>query len=359
MPDDRTFVTELATALGMLGYADIEEAVLARPPELRITTGDWGRLEDLVKCENFRAEASFAFENGCAFLDSPEALRGRVPLLIEWTGGRRPPGDEVAPIDLRVDHVFLVSCKYLSANIANPSPARLFDGLLSTSGDWRRGDWYLEVAPDEFRDLYGACRKSAGLDHLPDDPVLLQPDERKLLRRSLPARSFPEEAQGYYRRLCHTVSTVSAKRWADAVEAFGKPEQVLWRLLRIGSAPYYLLGADARGQLRLRIASPWDWRQNFKFLALEITPGTSGQPQVDWIASYETKTDRTVSTVRGRVEVRWSHGKFTHPPEAKIYLETPTGELPGYYPLAEPSDPFATSAFSAQPVQMTLFDDEP
>jgi hypothetical protein len=357
MPDDRTFITELSTALGMLGYGDVEEAVRARPGELRITTGDWDRLEELASGEKLKTEASFAFENGQAFLDSPEALRGRLPLLIEWTGGRRPPGDEVAPIDLRVDHVFCVSCKYLSANIANPSPARLFDGLLSMSGDWRRGDWYLEVAPDEYRSLYRACKESARLDELSDDPASLDASERKLLRRSLPDRSFPEEVKPYYLRLCQVVSGVSAKRWTDAIAAFGKPEQVLWRLLRIGSAPYYLLGADARGQLRLRVASPWDWRQNFKFLGLEITPGTSGQPQVDWVASYETKADRIVSTVRGRVEVRWSHGKFTHPPEAKVYLETPTDELPGYYPLASPADLVATDRF-AGPVQMRLFEDE-
>jgi hypothetical protein len=333
VPDDRTFVTELATALGMLGTADIHRALSERSDELRITVEEWDRLDKLVAGREWATESLAAFDNGIAFLESPDALRGRRPTLIEWTGGRRPPGDEVAPIDLRVDHVFLVSCKYFSANIANPSPGRLFDGLLATTGDWPRGDWYLETAPDELRELYRACRKVSGLDGLPDDPTELDAAQRKLLRRALPARSFPEEVRPAYRRLCEAVSKASADRWIDAIATFGRPEQVLWRLLRIGSAPYYLLGADTRRPLRLRIASPWDWRQSFRFLDLEVSAASAGQPQVDWVATYELRSTRRRATVRGHVEVRWSHGRFVHPPEAKIYLDTPTYDLPGYYPL--------------------------
>lgn len=353
MADDRTFVTELGTALGMLGFGDVSEAITRKAPQLRISRADWKRLEDLVTNGELADEARMAFGNGRAFLESPDALRGRLPVLVEWTGGRRPPGDEVAPIDLRVDHVFLVSCKYLSANIANPSPARLFDGLLSTTGNWVRNDWYMETAPGEFGALYEMCKKTAGLTDLPDDPRNLEQADKRRLRSALPARSFPDEVQPLYLDLCKAVSIASAARWRDAIAEFGKPEQVLWRLLRIGSAPYYLLGSDVRRRLRLRIASPWDWRQNFRFLKLEVTPGSAGQPQVDWVATYETRLDREVRSVNGHVEVRWSHGRFTHPPEAKVYLDTPTDELPGYYPLKRPLPP--TDGWT----QLHLFEDEP
>jgi hypothetical protein len=41
------------------------------------------------------------------------------------------------------------------------------------------------------------------------------------------------------------------------------------------------------------------------------------------------------------VEIRWSHGRFAQPPEAKVYLDTPMADLPGYHPLApeEPAQP--------------------
>ncbi len=355
MPDDRTFVTELATALGMLGGPDVHQAVKSRPPELRLSDEHWGRLEDLTSGRGWVLEAQAAFENGRAFLHSPDALRGRRPVLVEWTGGRRPPGDEVAPIDLRVDHVFLVSCKYLSANISNPSPARLFDGLLATTGDWVRGDWYMETAPDELKELYLACKQASGKSDLPDDPALLQPEDRRALRRALPDRSLPDVVRPAYLHLCRAVSVASAKRWNEAMARFGNPEQVLWRLLRIGSAPYYLLGANTRTPLRLRIASPWDWRQQFRFSSLEVSAGSAGQPQVDWVGTYERRSSRRPAKVRGHVEVRWSHGRFAKPPEAKIYLDTPTDQLPGYYPLGAPGSDFGVPA----PIdpQRQLFDD--
>jgi hypothetical protein len=37
--------------------------------------------------------------------------------------------------------------------------------------------------------------------------------------------------------------------------------------------------------------------------------------------------------VRGHVEVRWSHGRLAAPPEAKVYLDTPHDDVPGYFPL--------------------------
>jgi hypothetical protein len=338
MPDDRTFITELATALGMLGSPDIDRAVALRSPELRIEEGDWDRLDELTSAKAWQTEVLAAFENGLAFLEAEDALRGRRPALIEWTAGRRPPGDEVAPIDLRVDHVFMVSCKYLSANIANPSPARLFDGLLATAGDWVRGDWYLQTAPAELRRLYQACREASGLGDLPDDPADLSPSDRRRLRRALPERVLPEEARGAYEDLCRVVSQVSAQRWCEAIDRFGNPEQVLWRLLRIGNATYFFLGADSRRPLRLRVSSPWDWRQHFRFSSLEITAARVGQPQVNWIASYETRRTGRRAFVRGHVEVRWSHGRFALPPEAKIYVDTPTDQLPGYFPLCPGDD---------------------
>ncbi|HZU80703.1 MAG TPA: hypothetical protein VE991_12365 [Acidimicrobiales bacterium] len=337
MPDDRTTVTELATALGMLPADDVRDALRRRPPALAVDGSIWDRLSKLHASGRFAEEFVSAFANGRAFLHAPDALRGRTPVLVEWTGGRRPPGDEVAPVDLRIDHVYLVSCKYLSRTIANPSPARLFDGLLATTGTWGTGDWYEEVAPEAYRELYAACRRALDLVELPDDPGQLSKAERQRLRRALGSGAYPAEARDAYRRLCDEVSRHSAERWAANVAAGGAAERLAWRLLRIGNASYFLLGADPRRPLRLRIASPWDWRQAYQLTGLDIRPGAAGQPQVDWTISYRRRGDGRACTVEGHVEVRWSHGRFAQPPEAKVYLDTPTDELPGYFAL-EPAE---------------------
>ena len=90
----------------------------------------WERLERLRAGGAYDAEFHAAWANGQAFLTADDGLRGRLPRVVEWKGTGRAPGDEVAPIDLRVDHVYLVSCKYLSKILFNVSPASVFDALL-------------------------------------------------------------------------------------------------------------------------------------------------------------------------------------------------------------------------------------
>ncbi len=177
MPDERTIVTELGTALGTLPYVDAESALDQRPPQVHIGDQAWDQLGGIARSRRYAAELATAFANGRALLHSPDGLRGRTPLTIEWTGGRRPPGDEVAPIDLRIDHVYLISCKYESDILANASPGRLFDGLLSTSRNWERGDWYEAVAPAETAALYRACVSASGFEGLPPAPAQCTRDQ--------------------------------------------------------------------------------------------------------------------------------------------------------------------------------------
>ena len=115
----------------------------ARPAQLaNLTADDWARLDELWAAGDHRADFEHGFANGRAFLAAPDGLNGRPPRIVEWTGAHRAPGDEVVPADLRVDHVYLVSCKYLSKVLHNSSPQRLVDGLLSRGPLEERGDWY-------------------------------------------------------------------------------------------------------------------------------------------------------------------------------------------------------------------------
>lgn len=337
MPDDRTTVTELGTALGTLPFSDPGAALARRPDQLHIPDPVWDRLDSIERSGRFAAELAMAFANGQALLHAPDGLRGRPPLSIEWTGGRRPPGDEVAPIDLRIDHVYLVSCKYESDILANASPARVFDGLLATTGSWDRGDWYETVAPVEFAALYRACLSATDLAGFPPLPSQCSRNQLTLLKRALSGRAYPDSAsRSAYADLCRVVSAASAHRWSDQLASSEvTPETLLWRLLRIGSAPYFVLGHDRRTGIpaRFRIASPWDWREQFVLDDFTMTAAVAGQPRVDWASHYRIRHDGAKHTVAGHVEIRWSHGRFAQPPEAKVYLDTPMAQLPGYHPL--------------------------
>jgi hypothetical protein len=172
MPSDRTTVTELGTGLGMLGLAGMAESVRSRTPVMHSLSPEmWDRLERLHAGGAYEAEFHAAWANGQAFLTAGDGLRGRLPQVVEWKGTGRAPGDEVAPIDLRVDHVYLISCKYLSKILFNVSPASIFDSLLfGGPGRGARaarevlpggGDWYAEVAPTEYDALYECVRLAA------------------------------------------------------------------------------------------------------------------------------------------------------------------------------------------------------
>jgi hypothetical protein len=330
VPDLRTTVTELGTGLGMLGFDTIDDALAARPPVMvSVAPAAWDQLTELRAGGAFDADFAAAWANGAAFLSARDGLRGRVPVVVEWKGSHRAPGDEVAPIDLRVDHVYLVSCKYLSRILINPSPAHLFDRLLKGGHGKRAGDnWFETVAPDEHQALFAAAGGDGNAAELPTA-------ERRAFAAALGRRWPDDAAAASYAELCAAVSERSAARWRSQLATVADREAMLWRLLRIGSAPYFVLGSGAAGAvpLRLRVATTWDWRQRFEVRAFDVVAEAGGQPRVGWRAAVRDRATGGVAEVQGHVEVRWSHGRFSGPPEAKVYLDTPHAAVPGYFPL--------------------------
>ncbi|HVB90490.1 MAG TPA: hypothetical protein VND70_00140 [Acidimicrobiales bacterium] len=390
MPHPRTMVTELGTGLGMLGLDRIEDALASRPAVMRsLSPEDWDRLSALRAGGAFDAEFHAAWQNGRAFLAARDGLRERRPEVVEWKGAVRAPGDEVAPVDLRVDHVYLVSCKYLSNILFNVGPGHLFDDLLF-GGQSRRGrsegnDWFAEVAPDRYQELYAVVRRSVresggetattsgagrgassvsqslpglgraagagtagtemdvtevaapALGQLPDRAIELTSSHREALSRYLRS-GWPADAKAAYVALSAEVAQASVTRWRAALGGGGggrggTGEAMLWRLLRMGSTPYFVLGSSANRTLRLRIATPWDWRQVYALVRLEIFAQAGGQPRVGWAAEVRQRASGQVQQVAGHIEVRWSHGRFSGPPEAKGYVDTPHHLVPGYFPL--------------------------
>lgn len=332
MASDRTFITEIATGLGMLGADDLGSVIARRPAEMsNLTSEHWRHLTKLWDSRLFSRDFEAGFANGQAFLVARDALNGRRPRIVEWTGGRRAPGDEVVPSDLRIDHVYLVSCKYLSRILHNPSPARLVEGLLSNVPVDNARDWYERVAPAEYQALYEACLPTVEGLPLPALAKDLSRLQRKRLVLAL-RQGWPPFAADQYLRLSQAVARRTAEAWSARVSARNQ-EPVLWRLLRIGSAPYFILGSSERGSMRLRIDTPWDWRQIFQLRTIDIEPQAGGQPRVGWKATYVVARSSSIRSVRGHVEIRWSHGRFGQPPEAKVYLDDPHEQVPGYHPL--------------------------
>lgn len=332
MPAPRTEITEIVTGLSISGAADLRHGLRSRPVA-NVPAHTWDRLCELEATGAHRVDFAAAWANGRAFLEADQGLRARPPRLVEWKGPTQAPGDEPVPADLRVDHVWLVSCKYLSKVLANAAPSRLFDRGLAGGPAKPAGDWYAEVAAEAYQDLYAQVRLELGSRaSLPPHAADLTPTHRGELRAYLDS-GWSADASAAYQRLAAAVSTASAARWKQVVAKKSEAEAVLWRLLRIGSAPYFVLGASSERTLRLRVMTPWDWRQAYELKRFDVWADDAGQPQVRWQARVRGLRDGSEHVVEGHVQVRWSHGRFGKPPEAKAYLDTPHHRVPGYVPL--------------------------
>ena len=334
MPGIRTDITEITTGLATLGFRTLGAALAEQPAELlNVGSTTWNRLRDVYRSGNYREEFSAAWENGRVFLHARCGLRGRRPARIEWKGPHRNPGYDFIPADLRIDHVYLISCKYRSSLLMNASPSFLFDRMLADRSG-RQGDWYWEVASQQYQALYERVRAAVpGCEELPSDLRDLSSQGRQLLKSSL-RREWPSELLGEYVAFSHAVAKASARRWSDSLTTAARREEMLWRLLRLAPAPYFVLGASTGGHLRLRVQTPWDWRQQFRLRTLRISPDLHAkQPQVRWEATVLDKAEQIDSSLKGHVEIRWGHGRFSGNPEAKVYLDTPHSRVPGYVSL--------------------------
>lgn len=341
MPSLRTEITEITTGVAMLGLGDLDWALAARPAEVHgVADAVWDRLATAREAGAHDVDFHRAWDNGLAFLRAPEALRSRVPARIEWKGPDRLPLVSDVPADLRIDRVYLVSCKYLSKVLHNAAPAGLFDGGLRGPVG-KAGDWFATIAPSELQAFYAAARSEVGerglpegLTHLPEAVGDLARTGRDLLKGAL-KRSLPAAVADPYAELVRAVAERSSDRWAATLGDRAERERLLWRLLRIGGAPYFVLGASSptAPPMRLRIDTAWDWQQRYRLEAFEVWPEPAGQAVVRWQAHVTDREGGADASVRGHVEVRWSHGRFSGNPEAKVYLDTPQSEVPGYHPL--------------------------
>ena len=336
MPNLLTEITEIVTGLGMTGIENLPDSLSARPTVMKHVTNDhWDRLE-MAFAERMHASAfANAWANGRAFFESPDGLRGRVPIVIEWKGSHQPPGFDFLPADLRIDHVYLVSCKYLSKILANSSPANLFVRRLAdrTAGT-DSVSWYEVCAPDEYQHFYSCVRRHVGQALLPRSPQELTPIHVERIRLAC-GRSWPRDLAPVWAEFSFAVATESAARWLKQIQTNARREEMLWRLLRLNASSYFVLGSSTTGPLRLRIGTPWDWRQNFALEELHVSAVPAGQPRISWSARLIHKEDEGQRFVEGHIEIRWAHGRFSSV-EAKIYLDTPHAEVPGYFPLPHP-----------------------
>ena len=276
-----------------------------------------------------------AWNNGRAPFRADDGLRGRRPRIVEWKGAHRDPAAEAVPADLRIDHVYLVSCKYLSKVLHNASPWSLFERFLvreppdepnpTGSTPWRR--------PSTSASTNGAVQHFGhGLD-LPERVGAMTKAQRRELTARIP-REWSAECVDAYRELAVTVASTDRPNAGARARIDRERAAMVWRLLRLGPAPYFVLGTGARV-----VAADSGWRRPgtgerpTSCVASRSSPDGTGQARLSWPPRFGNAGTGDDVEVTGHVEIRWSHGRFGGPPEAKVYLDTPHARVPGYFPL--------------------------
>ncbi len=330
----RTEITEIVTGLAMLGYRDLKQALEVRPGHILNVSGEhFDRLAEAYASGEHDREFAMAWGNGMAFARAEDGLRGRPPWTIEWKGPHRPPGYEQVPADLRIDHVYLVSCKYGSNILHNVAPAHLFDRLLSE----RRGereDWFAVVAPEAYQALYESYRDELAMSELPARVGDLTSEHRAFIKSASVRGRWPGVSASAYRDFTLAVARGTAERWLDAMTGSAAREEMLWRIIRLQSSPYFVLGASLDDDpLRYRVGTPWDFRVGFELTSFDVWADPAGQPLVRWRADVTDRSAAERRITEGHVEIRWSHGRFSGMPEAKVKLDTHHHDVAGYFPL--------------------------
>ena len=327
-----TKVSEIATALGML-RPTLPEAMSHQPTELvGVSDGAWRQLLGLYDAGGHSKLFAKAFANGRVFARSDRGLRQRHPNTVEWSGPFQARWTSAIPADLRVDDVYLVSCKYDSKILHNTSPARFFESRLTESLR-STGPWFDSIALEQYQVYFAAVRSHYGLTGVSADVTKLDAADRSILKQALP-RQLPDELSAEQAAFCHAMATASVERWRKSVTSLRQRQEFALSLLRIPQAIYFLLGVDGPTSLRFKVASRWDWAKQYEVRELKMS-GRDGamQPTVDWRLVVTDTAVHTDVVVDGHVEVRWSHGRFLGAPEAKVKLDTPLCAVPGYLAL--------------------------
>ena len=89
MPDDRTTVTELGTALGTLPFPDAAAALAARPRQLRVADEVWDHLDSIAAVGPVRHRAGLGVRQRPGPARGPRRAAG--PDAPDHRVDRRPP----------------------------------------------------------------------------------------------------------------------------------------------------------------------------------------------------------------------------------------------------------------------------
>ena len=333
MPSAKTECSELSVAFGILGIDDplaLNQAQIETFFTGTLPVEKYPRLLDTFSkheklCLRMYGVGRKLRENYSLFSNVEN---------LQWSGPQRQAATTSAAKDLLVANV-PVSIKAKSNVVLNPSPYNIFESIPSGTLPIQSSEnWYLEMEPAGFQDLYDFVR-FASLDELPEkvsefESVAKTKDRKRVqeIIKDLPQEQR-KEFDNLYGVMCRDVAQKSAilfnENFSNSMQSKIHTvllEYIAGKVFRLNSVDYILGGIDRNKEFAVLIPELTRWKRDWQIINVEAIPDlTRRQSVVDLFVSYKNKKKKSVSTAKFHIEIRWSHGKFCGSPEAKLYKD--------------------------------------
>lgn len=349
MARKQTEVTELAVALGLLGYSSTEEIEELIKDEEKIRQLFQGTatatklrnvVEELVQGAKLYRQTLNLLYLGFRLRQLPEY--SCLFQTLQWTGGLQQAQTLSMPKDI-VAGLIAISVKMTSNVVANPSPENLFHRLPAGKVEIARSkrDWFLEVAPSEYRQLYKVAKQILrGMDMPEDLETFLgwKREQRKQIGLSLSDNNLtPEQKRMWKAAYLPFVDKVSQRSAEIFMENYRKArrrgavhEMILRKFFRLDACPYLFCGVDSKeGAFAFEVPDLTTWSRRYKLRKLEALADKRAQPAVRFVLTVEDRGTGNVVSLFYHSEIRWSHRRFVANPEAKLYKDVGWKDIPG------------------------------
>jgi DNA modification methylase len=342
MPSEKTECSELSVAFGLLGVRD---PLILSEQEIQ------ARFENsltLEKYERFKKEFSNPVNSRLyrQLIKLGLIIRAKYPLFnnlvsANWCGPQKQARTDSGPRDILAANTS-ISIKAGSNIISNFSPAHLFESIPQGSAAPDRAEnWYLKMNPSGYQKVYSFVQQIR-LEHFPKKVDEFEQDASKNDRDEMQAEisklidGEKQEFETLYKDMCHRVAEASANvfnnNYSTAMKGPSRRwviESVAKNLFRLDSSEYIMAGSSGRNGYAIRMPSLSEWKREWEIVDVKAIPDiTRGQSVVQLEIKYKRKKEPSEYHAHFHAEIRWSHGKFSQSPEAKLYKDFNWGSIP-------------------------------
>ena len=268
------------------------------------------------------------------------AKKGIAKPVVKWTGTEKLAAGSSVAKDILISNANLrISVKENADVYINGSPERIFQMVpCGFFGQNARGeDWFFTTAELELDYYFLACggNKIKGCKNTSDFYSLIERIQRKVFGEKVKALHDSNNSNviNAYKVLCEKVSNESARIFnANLTNSLTANKRILPEIFKfffkLNSVEYILAGIEKNKPFAVLLMPIDLWIKKYEFMGVIALPLLKGQPEVLLRFSFHNKTDGTNFDLEARVEIRWSHGKFSGNPEAKVYKTWTYADLP-------------------------------